>query len=97
MLSPQAATLTPAATLRIAAAILDDESDYCRTVAAGRAAVCELRGCCRDARLALSPAESKWLDRIEAELAGLPDSEDRLWSEMTDRFDGLFDPAAYGR
>jgi methanol--5-hydroxybenzimidazolylcobamide Co-methyltransferase len=58
-LSPQAATLTPAATLRIAAAILDAESDYCRTVAAGRAAVCELRECCRERRLALPPAEAK--------------------------------------
>src|SRR5208337_1663136 len=42
-LSPQAAVLSPEATIAIAKAIVNEEDDYARTVAAGRAAVAILR------------------------------------------------------
>ena len=95
-LSPQAAVLTPSATIRIAEAIVAADSDYHRVLAAGRAAVGELRDRCRTKRLALSSKESQWLDRIESELEGLPGSEEELLEEMLENFAGRFDPDSYG-
>ncbi|HEV2445308.1 MAG TPA: methyltransferase MtaB domain-containing protein, partial [Candidatus Sulfopaludibacter sp.] len=81
LLSPQAAVLTPSATWRIANAINRENSGFSRTVAAGQAAVCELRERCADGRLSLSPREGQWLDRIEKQLHDLPPSGEDLWCE----------------
>jgi methanol--5-hydroxybenzimidazolylcobamide Co-methyltransferase len=83
-LSPQAAVLSPDATLRIARAIASEEdSDYRRTVAAGRAAVEIIRA----RALGLPPREQKYLDRIESELDALPAEEASLWSQYAGKFD----------
>ena len=87
-LSPQAAVLSPDATLRIARAIVAEKSDYRRTVAAGQAAVEIIRGRALD----LPPREQKYLDRIESELDALPLDHTRLWSDYAAKFD----PASYG-
>jgi methanol--5-hydroxybenzimidazolylcobamide Co-methyltransferase len=94
-LSPQAAVLSLAATYRIAEAIINADTQYQRTIAAGMAAVCELRERAGSGRLKLSAKEKQWLDRIESELGGLPD-EDELRSEMLDRRGELFAPTSYG-
>jgi methanol---5-hydroxybenzimidazolylcobamide Co-methyltransferase len=94
-LSPQAALLTPAATMRIAQAIVAAESDYSRTIAAGRAAIDEIRERSRAGRLALAAREGPWLDRIEDELAGLPEDEEELWAEMRERYAGVFVEESY--
>ncbi len=86
-LSPQAAVLSPDATLRIARAIASEDSDYRRTVAAGRAAVEIIRGRTLD----LPAREQKYLDRIESELDTLPADEAPLWP----LFAGKFDPTSY--
>ena len=62
-LSPQAAVLSPAATYRIAEAIVNADTQYQRTIAAGIAAVCELRERAGIGRLKLSAKEKQWLDR----------------------------------
>ncbi|MGP8247447.1 MAG: methyltransferase MtaB domain-containing protein [Bryobacteraceae bacterium] len=95
-LSPQAAVLSTGATFRIAEAIVNADTDYQRTVAAGKAAVCELRERIGDGRLKLSVKEKRWLDRIENELGGLPRDEDELRSEMLEQCGNLFAPASYG-
>jgi methanol---5-hydroxybenzimidazolylcobamide Co-methyltransferase len=64
-LSPQAAVLTPAATIRIAQAIVDAETPYQRTLAAGLAAVDEL------SHFQLPAREADWLDRIARSLRAL--------------------------
>jgi methanol--5-hydroxybenzimidazolylcobamide Co-methyltransferase len=94
-LSPQAAVLSPAATYRIAEAIVNADTQYQRTIAAGKSAVCELRDRAGSGRLKLSAKEKQWLDRIEAELAALP-GEDDLRVEMLDRCADLFAPGSYG-
>jgi len=94
-LSPQAAVLSPAATYRIAEAIVNADTQYQRTIAAGKSAVCELRDRAGSGRLKLSAKEKQWLDRIEAELAALPGGDD-LRVEMLDRCADLFAPGSYG-
>jgi methanol--5-hydroxybenzimidazolylcobamide Co-methyltransferase len=95
-LSPQAAVLSPAATCRIAEAIVAAESDYQRTVAAGKAAVAILTEGIAARKLTLSSKEQNWLNRIESELAALPAGEDALQSEMLQSHGSFFDPPSYG-
>ena len=91
-LSPQAAVLSPSATVAIAEAIAGEREPYKRTVAAGKAAVKILR----DGPLELGRKEVQWLDRIEQELEGMPASESALFDEMMVAHGGEFDPASYG-
>jgi hypothetical protein len=88
--------LSPAATLRIAEAIVREDTPYRRTVAAGLAAVGELRDRMAAGRLALAAKESEWLDRIEAQLAGLPLEEETLRGEVEARYAGVFAASSYG-
>jgi hypothetical protein len=73
-----------------------ESSDYARTVAAGKAAVCLLNEGAASGRLQLSAKEQQWLRRVEGELEALPGKEDELYAEMTETCGELFDPASYG-
>jgi len=95
-LSPQAAILSPAAVVRIAQAIVAERGPYRRTVAAGKEAVAVLREGIAAGRLQLPRREVSWIDRIESELAALPDSEDDLCREMRETQGGLFREDSYG-
>jgi len=95
-LSPQAAVLSPDATMRIARAIVEEQDHYRQTVAAGKAAVCILRSGLRDRRLTLNAKEAQWLDRIERELEGMPRAESELLAEMREQRPNEFDPSSYG-
>jgi methanol--5-hydroxybenzimidazolylcobamide Co-methyltransferase len=95
-LSPQAAVLSPDATIEIAKAIAGASGDYSRTVAAGRAALKIIRGGLSDERLHLNKKECQWLDRIEREFDALPADEWTLLEEMREKYSGLFDPRSYG-
>jgi methanol--5-hydroxybenzimidazolylcobamide Co-methyltransferase len=95
-LSPQAAVLSPVATLRIAAAIVAETNPYRRTVAAGRAATAILREAHAAGRLALAPRERQWLGRIESDLSEMPEQEDTLLAVMRDEQGTLFDLKSYG-
>jgi methanol--5-hydroxybenzimidazolylcobamide Co-methyltransferase len=95
-LSPQAALLSPASTLRIANAIVSQDDDYRRTVAAGREAVAILKEQHESGSLTLHARELTWLSRMEAEFDQLPSDEELLLVEMLEQHRGLFDPASYG-
>ena len=95
-LSPQAAVLSPVAAYRIAEAIVAADSDYQRTIAAGRLAVRVLQEGMASGQLHLSRKEQQWLERIERELAGLPPNEDDLRSEIVKQHGRIYDPASYG-
>jgi len=88
-LSPQAAVLSPCATLRIARAIASADSDYYRAIAAGRAAVSVIQD------LQLPPREREYLDRIEAELDALPDDDDQLCAQVSEVYGSRFDLESY--
>jgi methanol--5-hydroxybenzimidazolylcobamide Co-methyltransferase len=95
-LSPQAAILSPAAVVRIAKAIVAERGAYRRTVAAGKEAVAVLREGIAEGRLQLPRREASWVDRIESELAALPESEDDLCREMRETHGSLFREDSYG-
>ena len=95
-LSPQAAVLSPEATIEIATAIVGAGSHYQATVAAGLAAVAILNRAVSGDALTLSKKEASWLARIDEELNALPASESALLDEMSGAYPGLFDLASYG-
>lgn len=91
--SPQAAVLSPAATIRIAGAIAREETPYARTVAAAREAMAIVEEGIAQGRWQAPPKEKQWLRRIACELADLPaKEEDLLASESAS---GLFDHESY--
>ena len=94
-LSPQAAVLSPEATIEIAAAIVGAKGHYQRTVAAGRAAISILRGGLTAGAMQISAREHQWLDRIERELCALPENEEDLRSQVAERYDCVFAASSY--
>ncbi|MDZ7292572.1 MAG: hypothetical protein ONB44_02130 [candidate division KSB1 bacterium] len=91
--SPQALILSPAATLRIAATIVNETSGYHRTIAAAKAATAIIRGA---RQLSLPAREQSWLDKIDRALEALPDNEEELIVTMTEKYGHLFLRASYG-
>ena len=95
-LRPQAAVLSPAATIKIAQAIVGAETPYHRTIAAGRAAVEILKGGIAQDKLRLSRKEQQWLTRIDVALADFPQDEATLMWDLEPQYGNLYDKASYG-
>ena len=95
-LSPQAAVLSPAATIEIASAIVSRTDPYQRTVAAGKAAVDILNRGRRAGHLALSRKEETWLKRIEEALGQMPDDWRELRAAIDPQYGDLYDKDSYG-
>jgi len=95
-LSPQAAVLSPDATMKIATAIVGADTPYHRTLAAGRAAVEILKSGVAQEKLHLSRKEQQWLTRIEDALDALPKEEEALIHDMEAQYGSLYDKQSYG-
>ena len=95
-LSPQAAVLSPEATIKIATAIVGADTPYHRTIAAGRAAVEILKEGIAQDRLHISRKEQQWLTRIEDALDAFPKDEEKLTHDLDDQYGSLYDRASYG-
>ena len=95
-LSPQAAVLSPAATLRIASAIVAEETPYRQTIAAGHAALDIVKEGVAAEYLHLSRKEHQWLDRIASALDELPAEETSLIASLQEQYGALYDKASYG-
>jgi len=95
-LSPQAAVLSPDATIKIAAAIVGADTPYHRVVAAGRAAVEILKDGIAQEKLHLSRKEQQWLVRIDDALDALPADEATLMLDLEAQYGGLYGKASYG-
>jgi methanol--5-hydroxybenzimidazolylcobamide Co-methyltransferase len=95
-LSPQAAILTPSATLRIANAIVAAADPYTRTVDAGKAALAILHEALAGGKLTVSKKEQQWLDRLDREFAELPATADALLAQLEPQYANLYDPSSYG-
>lgn len=94
--SPQAAVLSPAATIEIARAIVAKTDPYDRAVAAGRAAAALLDRGRREGRLALSCKEAQWLERIGNSLQALSSDWRDLQGQIEPQYGDLYDKASYG-
>jgi methanol--5-hydroxybenzimidazolylcobamide Co-methyltransferase len=95
-LSPQAAVLSPDATVKIAGAIVAADTPYHQTIAAGRTAVQVLKDGASTEKLRLSRKEQQWLTRIDAALDDFPMEEDVLRHDLEEQYGSLYDKASYG-
>jgi methanol---5-hydroxybenzimidazolylcobamide Co-methyltransferase len=95
-LSPQAAVLSPNATIRIANAIVAEDTPYHRVIAAGKAAVEVLKDGVTQGKLQLSRKEQQWLVRIIDGLDEMPADEMALLHIMESQYGSLYDKASYG-
>jgi len=95
-LSPQAAVLSPEATMTISRSIASEKNHYGQTIAAGLAAAGILRAGVVRKQLTLRTKEAQWLDRIERELESLARAEAELMEEMTSQRGTEFDRSSYG-
>ena len=95
-LSPQAAVLSPSATIEIAQAIVMKADPYERTVAAGKAAVDILRRGHRADRVKLTRREAVRLDLIDHALSELPDDWRELMAAVEPQYGGAYDKRSYG-
>lgn len=95
-LSPQAAVLSPEATMQIASAIVSADTHFEKTIAAGRAAFRILNDGVAQNKLRLSRKEQQWLTRIEDALEALPADELEMAAGVEQDFGALYDKASYG-
>ncbi|MGO8717871.1 MAG: methyltransferase MtaB domain-containing protein, partial [Acidobacteriaceae bacterium] len=95
-LSPQAAVLSPDATMKIATAIVTADTPYHRTIAAGRAAVDVLNAGIEAGKLHLSRKEQQWLTRIDEALDAFPEDEEALTDAMDAAYESFYDKSSYG-
>ena len=93
--SPQALILAPEPAIAIARAVVREENGYRRTVAAGRKGVEIIHGAVAEGKLTLSAVETRWLCRISAALAALPDNEGDLIERTAPIYGHLFDATSY--
>jgi methanol--5-hydroxybenzimidazolylcobamide Co-methyltransferase len=94
-LSPQAAVLSPAATIRISTAIVGADTPYHRTLAAGRAAIAILNEGIAEQKLHISRKEQMWLTRIVEALDSLPEDEMQLLQDLEPQYGAFYDKASY--
>ncbi|MFZ0314828.1 MAG: methyltransferase MtaB domain-containing protein [Candidatus Korobacteraceae bacterium] len=90
------AILTPESVYNIAKAIVAEDTDYHRTVAAGKAALTIIQNNVDNKKLTLGKKELSWLERLHKEFAALPKDENVLTEEITGTLGHLFDPECYG-
>jgi methanol--5-hydroxybenzimidazolylcobamide Co-methyltransferase len=95
-LSPQAAVLSPEATIKIATAIVGADTPYHRTIAAGRAAVKILNDGIAQEKLHISRKEQQWLTRIDESLDSFPKDEEVLMRDLEAQYGSLYDRTSYG-
>jgi methanol--5-hydroxybenzimidazolylcobamide Co-methyltransferase len=95
-LSPQAAVLSPDATIRIATAIVGADTPYHRTLAAGRAVVEILNDGIAQEKLRISRREQHWLTRICDALDAMPRDEETLTRDLDAQYASFYDKASYG-
>jgi methanol--5-hydroxybenzimidazolylcobamide Co-methyltransferase len=88
--------LTPTAVFDIAKAIVAEDTDYHRTVAAGKAALKVIQKSVDSKKLVLGKKELNWLQRLHKEFDNLPKDENVLTEEITESMGHLFDPECYG-
>jgi methanol---5-hydroxybenzimidazolylcobamide Co-methyltransferase len=95
-LDPQAMIIAPESAIRLAGAIVGEDTHYAAGKAVARAAIAILREAGAAGSLRIDPKEVPWLDRMEDELDDMPDDEDAFIDEMMQEVDlDVFVPEDY--
>jgi methanol--5-hydroxybenzimidazolylcobamide Co-methyltransferase len=90
------AILTPESVFAIGKAIVAQETDYARTVAAGQAAIDIIQTAVDSKQLTKGKKELQWLEKLHKEFAALPKDENELAEEITSTMGHLYEPESYG-
>ncbi len=90
------AILTPESVFAIGKAIVAQETDYARTVAAGQAAIDIIQTAVDNKQLTKGKKELQWLEKLHKEFAALPKDENELAEEITSTMGHLYEPESYG-
>jgi methanol--5-hydroxybenzimidazolylcobamide Co-methyltransferase len=88
--------LTPESVFAIGKAIVAQETDYARTVAAGQAAIDIIQTAVDNKQLTKGKKELQWLEKLHKEFAALPKDENELAEEITSTMGHLYEPESYG-
>jgi methanol--5-hydroxybenzimidazolylcobamide Co-methyltransferase len=95
-ISPQAAVLSPSATIEIASAIVKTEGSYRQTVEAGKVAVNLLKRGLEQGRMQLNRKEQQWLGRIEKGIDALPADAEALIAQTESAYGQYYAKSSYG-
>lgn len=95
-LSPQAAVLSPEATIEISEAIVKADGHYQQTIAAGKAGVRILKRGIEQGKMQINRKETQWLGRIEKALDSLPTDCGELIKQTDQMWGELYDKKSYG-
>ena len=96
-LDPQAYVLRPDVVYRIAGKLIEEPDPYAQTVRAVRCAVEELKAADRDGLLRIGARERPWLERMEAAMEEIPETEGEMIEAMLPEIDrSICDPGEYG-
>jgi len=95
-LDPQALMLEPQTVLELARTIVNEPSPLKSTGAVVKHAISVLRKAYDEKRLPADDNEQGWLDRLEAQLAFAPASEEAMLEYLEETFGTLFKREAYG-
>jgi len=94
---PQAFVLRPDVVLRLSDKIIAQPTAYLRTRAAVIETTKEIRRAKDAGEVTIATGELRWLDKIERDVAELPESEADFHAEMTEELaDAPYVPAEYG-
>ena len=94
--SVEALMLEPEAVIKIAQAIVKENSGYLRTKAAVETAFELISRNTSSGRINLSDVEKQWLDKIQVEIESLPESEDEAIEQVSGLYGNMFLREAYG-
>ncbi len=94
--SVEALMLEPDAVIKIAGAIVEENSGYLRTKAAVETAFEIINRHTSSGRINLSAMEKQWLDKIQVEIESLPQSEEEAIEQVSGLYGNMFLKEAYG-
>lgn len=81
-LDPQALIIAPDSAIRLAGAIVAEDTHYAAAIAVARSAIAIMREAHSGGGLRIDPMEAGWLERMEDQLDDLPETEDAFIDEM---------------
>jgi len=94
--SVEALMLEPGAVIKIAQAIVKENSGYLRTKAAVETAIDVISRNTSSGRTNLPEIEKQWLDKIQVEIESLPESEEEAIEQVSGLYGNMFLREAYG-
>jgi methanol---5-hydroxybenzimidazolylcobamide Co-methyltransferase len=94
--SVEALMLDPAVVIDLARAIVEEKTDYTRTVRAIRVGLDAIHRAINAGRVRLREGDDPWLRQLSSTAEALPETEGQALAAIADEFGSLYNPASYG-